>query len=201
MKRRNSWLTLLIIPLVVGSVAFAGTGPTSPDPRGEVQSVTYGLEENAPPKSPEPSGEAVRTDLAMHGTLWTAELRGQFQIFQPKGWGTTTRVKAASLQWVHIPLPYATFINGVAQRIQYVEFCAQSSNGAISKPVRMDLWANNQRFLSKNIGWLANNAIQCRNHAFATPVWKEDLGLSVLLNFANATDQITLYKAWVRLVP
>jgi hypothetical protein len=203
MNRRISLISLLMIPILLGSVAFTGAGATPPYQKAVDQSITYELDENAAPGSQVPSlgGEAVFTDMAMHGTLWTPEIRTNFALFRPYGWGTATKVKAASLQWVHIPLSYATYINGVAQKIQYVEFCAQSSNGGVSGPTRMDLWAHNVRFLQEHFAWPFTNNIACHGHLFATPVWKQDLGVSVQLAFSSAADTITLYKAWVRTVP
>jgi hypothetical protein len=203
MNRRISLISLLMIPILLGSVAFTGAGGTPPNQKVVDQSITYELDQNTAPGSQVPSlgGEAIFTDMAMHGTLWTPEIRTNFALFRSYGWGTATKVKAASLQWVHFPLSYPTYINGVSQRIQYVEFCAQSSSGFRSGPTRMDLWAHNVRFLIETFAWPPNNNINCHGHLFATPIWRQDLGISVQLGFANTADTITLFKAWMRTVP
>jgi hypothetical protein len=140
-------------------------------------------------------------DYTNHGTAWVPELRAKFSLFKPVGWGTMTKAKVAGNQWVHIPVPYPSRIADTLVKIKYVEFCAQSSSGVATKPIRLDLWDYTGRFYSTNIAWPANNNKFCFGHEFNPPIWQQDLGVSVLLHFANATDTITLYKAWVRVTP
>jgi hypothetical protein len=140
------------------------------------------------------------TDLVAYGTAWVPQQRWRFSRWRPMGWGTEARAKAAHVgvdQWVHIPLPLVTVHDSTNMKIYSVEFCAKSSNGAQTYPVRWDVWADDGRFHSAPINWAPNNNRQCIHHVFNPTVWKESLGISVLLHFANHTDVITLYKAWV----
>jgi hypothetical protein len=136
------------------------------------------------------------TDIAVHGTMWNAENRGQFSALKTFGWGTYTKAKAVGTQWVHIAIPYVTYLEDIAQKVRYVEFCAQSSAGATTKPSRLDIWGGATRFYTGAIVWPANNNRNCVGTFFTPGVWKEDLGISVQLNYANTADTITLYKAW-----
>lgn len=138
------------------------------------------------------------THLVMSGTAWVPQRRAQLAI-SPMGWGTVLRKKkVAGSEWVHIPLPTATYLKGVSQKISAVEFCAKITS-ANSRPMQMDLWDVDNRFYSGAItGWPVNT-IHCHSVGFNPPVWRSALSLSVNLQFANLTDQITLYKAWVNL--
>ncbi len=141
-------------------------------------------------------------DFTMHGTAWVREVYTFFKVFNPKGWGMATQAKAAGSAWVHIPIPYPSRIADSTMKIKYVEFCAKSTNGASTKPVQMDLWeAGGTKFLSVAVAWPAVNTYQCYGYTFSTPAWHQDLGMSLYLTYANATDAITLYKAWVRITP
>ena len=140
-------------------------------------------------------------DFGAHGTAWVAQKNTQFKLFRPYGWGIVTKAKAAGKKWVHISVPFPTRIAEDRMLISYVEFCAQSSNGAITKPIRWDMWDNNGMFYSEDISWPGNNNKNCYGHTFNPPFAIEGLGVSVQLNFANTTDKITLYKAWVRVTP
>jgi hypothetical protein len=142
---------------------------------------------------------APYTDVAAHGTMWMRESNGAFKTFSAKGWGTVTQVKAAGLQWVHIAVPLIPYLEDSSLKIFYVEFCAQSTNGASTKPVTLDLWGHNTKFYSAAITWPAVNTIQCVGASFAAGIWEQDLGVSVRINYANATDKVTLYKAWVHM--
>lgn len=155
-----------------------------------------------PAASINPVAPAGDYDFTNHGTAWVPENRASFLAFIPRGWGSATRVKAAGSQWVHIPIPYPTLMAGSLMYIKYVEFCAKSSNGASTKPIQMDLWeAGGTKFYSGAVSWPADNAYHCVGHTFSPATWRQDLGISVLLSYANTTDVITLYKAWVRVAP
>lgn len=151
------------------------------------------------PRSPARAADPAVSDLAVQGTAWVAETPGQLALFRHYGWGTAVRRKStgASDQWVHIPFAMFTFLEDRGQKLKFVEFCAQSTNGAATKPTRIDLWGNKSSFLSQAIAWPATNAYHC-SQVTLTPVWKESFGISVRLHFANATDTITLFKAWVQ---
>jgi len=139
------------------------------------------------------------TDMVAHGTAWVAERRGKFKMFKPFGWGTKMKIKVGpSNEWVHIPIPYMSRIENDRTWVEYVEFCGRSSNGALTKPIRLDVWNNRSRIASVTISWAANNNVQCHGISFSPKVMAQSLGLSVLLHFDSTTDNITLYKGWVR---
>jgi len=141
-------------------------------------------------------------DFTNHGTDWVAERRGKFSLFKPFGWGTKTKVKAATQEWVHIPVPMPSRIADDLVNVQYVEFCAQSSKGGKSKPIQWDLWDDNSgRFYSESIIWPADNLKHCIGHTFNPPYWASNLGVSVLIKYANKYNSVTLFKAWVRVQP
>lgn len=140
-------------------------------------------------------------DFTTHGTDWVNETPANVALSY-KGWGAIARAKTAAGQyWVHIPVPFPSRIANSLMKIKFVEFCAQSTNGANSKPVQMDLWEYPGQFASVGIAWPADNAKHCFTYTLNPAAFHQDLGVSVLLKFANTTDRITLYKAWVRLIP
>ncbi len=140
-------------------------------------------------------------DFTNHGTGWVNETPTQVELTY-KAWGAVARAKTTPGEyWVHIPMPFPTYLASSFMNIKYVEFCAKSTNGAVSKPVHMDLWANDGKFLNGLITWPADNAKHCSGHTFFNPIWKQDLGISVKIYFANTTDKVTLYKAWVKVAP
>jgi hypothetical protein len=204
MKTRISFFLVLIFSgflLLLGNVNVSAQNSAeeaniSIIPNGvEVKTFVFAHGEEPSPKTA--SLAAIPwTDISVHGTMWTPELRSKFSLFRPYGWGTATKVKAAGDQWVHIPIPYVTYLEDVAQKIRYVEFCAQSSAGSRTKPTALHLWAGSKRFYAGAISWPADNAYHCAGVSFSPGVWKEDLGVSVSLHYANAVDSITLYKAW-----
>ena len=186
MNRRIA-VTLLVLAalLAVGGLLVSQAAPLS-------QAIT--------PEGPgvAPAGQYHFTN---HGTAWEVQAPTAFSIFQKLGWGTLVRAKAAGDQWIHIPIPYTTYIADSPMNIYYVEFCAGSNHGAVTKPTRMDLWAEDGRFLSINLVWPADNADHCLGHFFSPTIWKQDLGMSILLHFANTSDTITMKKAWVVVTP
>ena len=143
------------------------------------------------------------THIVNAGTAWVPELRTKFSQWKPFGWGTQAKVKAAGVgyQWVHIPLTYMSYFDGTPTKLTYVEFCAKSSNGALTKPVTMDVWDNEVRIHSDPITWPADNAFHCWGYDFGAGAWHSGVGISVQLYFANTTDTITLYKAWAEISP
>lgn len=143
-------------------------------------------------------GATPRSDFAVHGSSWARESPSMFSSFKVMGWGTAAKVKAAGYQWVHISIPYLTYIEDIPQYVRYVEFCAASTNGASTKPVKLDVWAHTTRISSTAISWPADNGIHCYGVTYNPAVWKQDIGVSVQLYFANSTDKITLYKAWLQ---
>lgn len=190
--------TLILVLLLPFGLSFKTTGAEA-NPELQEPEVTSGVYNGAEPVPYERG--ATFTDYAIHGTAWVRQNPGQFSMFKTFGWGTEAKVKAAGDQWVHIPIPFTTYINGVSQKVTHLEFCAKSSNGAITKPVRLDVWASDTLVKWANITWAADNNLHCGYINISPGVWYQDIGISVKLHFANTTDKITLYKAWLSTSP
>lgn len=177
---RPAVLGLLVLLLVAGSAPLlAGANPSERAATGFVDIVNY-------------------------GTDWNPEVRSHFRLWKYLGWGTDTRLKAArapGYEWVHIPITLVSYVEGSPMYIDKVEFCAKSSNGLLTKPTDIHLWSDAGRFYTGTVTWANNNNKQCWSVDLTPNVWKESLGVSVRLYFANSTDTITLMKAWAHLVP
>jgi hypothetical protein len=194
MGHRTLFLTALF--LAVALVLIVSTSSTL---GAAISNPTRGSRTAAPFDEPANPGQ---THIALQGSMWEPQNYKHFSLWQPMGWGTIARIKPTKPadQWVHIGLPLLTFLNGTPQKVNYVEFCAQSSFGAQTKPVAMTIWDNNNSIGTKSFAWPADNGYHCVGYDFGTnTVWRSTLGLSVRLHFASASDTITLYKAWVKL--
>ena len=158
--------------------------------------------------TPEQRASSGPSDLVAFGTSWVPQLRGAFgNKWITYGWGVEAKVKPArapGYQWVHIPIPYMSVEEGTAVKLDLVQFCAKSSNGAATKPTDVHVWVDSNthatRIATQAITWASNNDKQCVTVNLAD-TWYASVGLSVALYFANANDTITLYKAWARVVP
>jgi hypothetical protein len=184
-------LTLLVMLLVVGSSAIL-LAADSPD--DVIAAETD-------------SARAITgaTDVVAHGSAWVPQLRNRFSRWWQLGWGTEVRSKAVAVgqdQWVHISIPFTARISDTRLRVERVEFCAKSSNGAQTRPVRVDVWSEYYgQLASQTVNWAPNSNVQCPVVVFNPPADAESLGVSVLLHFANNSDVITLQKAWARVMP
>jgi len=140
------------------------------------------------------------TDMVAHGTAWVAERPGKFKNsgWKPFGWGTWTRRKAAGNEWMHISIPYISRLEGDRTYVKYVEFCGESTNGAVTKPIRIDVWDNNTRIASQAVAWVANNNYQCHGVVINPAVAAQSLSVSVRVHYDNAVDQVTMFKAWAK---
>jgi len=187
MRPRIVLLSLLVL------IVVSGSGPN-----------VAGADDVASPSTDQPRATVGASDFTNYGTAWVPQIRNKFSQWKPLGWGTAVKVKTTAVgqdQWVHIPVPMPTLLDGSWVDISYVEFCAQSSSGASSKPVHWDLWSDYGQFYSENITWPADNNIHCIGHTFSQMTWQPNLGVTVLLHFTNSTHTITLYKAWVEVLP
>lgn len=183
---RPAILALLVLLLVAGSAPLlAGAGPAERAATGFVDTVSY-------------------------GTDWNPENRNYMSLWKWFGWGIEAKLKAARAPgyvWVHIPITLLSYNEGSAMKIDYVEFCAMSTNGVATKPTDLHLWEEtgsgdgSDRFYTSVISWPADNNTHCIGADLNPAVWKQSLGVSVRLYFANSTDKITLGKAWAHLVP
>lgn len=198
-----NYYKILFILLLIGLLFNGMTAEKPVLAQTDTTAVTEQVVVYTPGEGDDPVPSAITgyTDLVHQGTAWVAEKRYQLSLFKPYGWGTEVKAKAAGDQWVHIAVPYISILDGTAIKLQYAEVCGTSSNGAATKPTKIDLWRNTLRIGSYTIAWPADNAYHCAGVTLAVPDWKDSVGISVLLHFANTTDKITLAKAWVRLVP
>jgi len=188
--RSSSVRRLMIAALAVATVISGAVLATAEE---GAEPVTVATEEADARAS---SGDS---DMVAHGTAWVAERKWKLKMFKPYGWGTRVKIKVGpGDEWVHIPIPYIARIENDRTWVEYVEFCAHSTNGAATKPTRIDVWDNRVRIASVAISWTSNNNVQCHGIRINPKVLAQSIGVSVLLHFANATDRITLYKAWVR---
>jgi len=178
----------LKVPVLVGLLVLVLVTGSSP--------LVAGADNPAAPAAVEnPTARALGTlTLGSHGTAWVPERARQFSLWRPYGWGTAAKVKLTGIgdQWVHIQVPAASFLNGYLTGLYSAQFCARSSNGAQTKPIQIDIWNGSSRFYSAPVNWWADNAEHCWVVDFSPPKWTVTVGISVLLHFANSTDQITL---------
>ena len=159
----------------------------------------------APEPTVQPAAPAGNYDFATFGTEWQPEVRGQFTWFVPRDWGTQVKATGGTDRWVHIAIPFATYIAGTPMKISHIEFCAKTSNAAGgTKPTEVTATSDtgNTWLGGPSIGhkW-PDNALHCWYFDDPTPSFFPNLGLNVKLHFANTGDMITLYKAWVSVVP
>jgi hypothetical protein len=158
----------------------------------------------APEPTVQPAALAGNYDFATFGTEWQPQIRGQFTWFVPRDWGTQAKAAGGTDRWVHIAIPFATYIAGTPMKIKHIEFCAQSTNGAGgTKPVYVKGYSDtgNYWLAANTSGTWTDNALHCWFFDDPAPSFFPNLGLSVQLHFANTGDMITLYKAWVSVVP
>jgi hypothetical protein len=139
--------------------------------------------------------------MAIQGTAWVAERPGKFRNWKHWGWGTATRAKEATQEWVHIAVPTPTRIDGDYMWVRRVEFCAIAAKPLKSAPVQVDIWANNVRKIQVPIVWPDTDTQHCVPIVFDPAVWMESVGVSVLVKYANRFNKVTLTKAWVDVEP
>ena len=176
------------VALTVFALAFATAGGVSSAESDEV----------APEAALDITGQ---THVAVQGTDWVAERPGRFRTWKPYAWGVETRAKEATQQWVHIPIPTLTYVDGTPLKVMHLEFCARTSAPNKSKPVAIHIWANQSRVYTESISWPSTRSEHCHKVDFSPPVWMESVGVSVLVKYANRRNKVTLTKAWISLVP
>jgi len=156
----------------------------------------------AAPDASVKTADAGDYDFTNHGTAWVPEFRSQFTAFVPKGWGTQTKARVVGSYWVHMPIPYPSVLAASTMYVKYVEFCGKSNNYTKAYPVHWDMYdGSGSNFYSSNITWASDNAYHCIGATFTPGVWRQDLGISVLMTYQDTTTIFTLYKAWVRVNP
>lgn len=191
---------MIIFILFTSSVALSAPAQLQEDQSESV--VTGGVYTPGVDDPPELLAITGLSDFATQGTSWVSERPNRFRKWKVWGWGSQVAHWGSSTpadEWVHLPLTTATYIDGTKLYVSHVEFCAQSTNGALTKPTILHVRANEELIGNIPITW-SDNAYHCAYINFSPAKWAESVGISVRLHFANATDQITLYKGWVRMV-
>ncbi len=154
------------------------------------------------PAAVQPAAGPGNYDFTTYGTSWIPEVLGQYNWWHARGWGMQAKPKTIGDKWVHIPLPYPSGISNTAMKVTYIEFCAQSANGAAGTgPNQMDIYSDGAGlFHSEAITWWADNSRHCWGYRLPTQpgirTWA-----SRPSSLSKPFDLITLYKAWVRVVP
>jgi hypothetical protein len=202
MKHTKIIFVLLVIVILISSSAALGA-PAEVQESEDVEEISVFVYTPGVDDPPELLAITGAVDLVTQGTGWVQERKFKYSKWKHYGWGTLAQTyKTPRDEWVHLPVTYATRIdNTFPMKVEYVEFCAQSTNGTVTKPVTLHV--RNQATLmgSKAIAWPADNAYHCAGMSFSPNKYGESLGISVKLHFENNADQITLYKGWVRLQP
>jgi len=182
MSKKGAVMLLLALTMLLAVVPGSGATTTEPEPA----------------EAPEAIGSFVHA--TNHGTAWVAERKWKFSTFAPIAWGMRSSAKAATTEWVHIPIPIPTYIDGTQLKVNYVQFCARSTNPTQTKPITIDLFADNVRVHSSAITWPDKVTKHCHGISFPAR-WMETLGLSVRVAYADASDWVVFHKAWAQLVP
>lgn len=178
----------VVIALTVFALAFATAGSVSSAETGSA----------VPAEVADITGQ---THIAVQGTDWVAERPQKFRRWKAYAWGVETRAKEATQEWVHIPIPTPTYIDGTPLKVMHLEFCAKASAPRKSAPVAVHIWANQSRIYTETIAWPLTRAEHCHKIDFSPPRWMESVGVSVLVKYANRRNTVTLTKAWISLVP
>ncbi len=202
MKTRILIILFLCLPLL-----FLGNPPsTSASFAGEEGFQSFLYEYGNPP----PEVIALRaaratteTDMDMQGTAWQPQFRGHFK-WAVKPWGVETKAGDGygdTYQWVHISIPVPYYVQGEQQYLSYVEFCAKSDNPTETKPTKIEVWSYQTRVYMGTITWPDSTATLCQSVILTPPYLASYLGVSVLVKYANTTDQLDLYGAWAMFEP
>jgi hypothetical protein len=176
-----------LVALMVFTLAFAATSGVSSAENDLV--------------APEAGVITGQSHMAIHGTAWVAERPGKFRVWKHWGWGTATRAKAPTEEWVHIAVPTPTNIDDDYMNVFHVEFCAIAKKPLKSAPVAVHLWANQARIHAEPITWPNQTTEYCHKIDFAPAKWMDTVGISVKVKYANKYNLVTLTKAWIAVTP
>jgi len=201
MKIKALFVFIMLIPLIVGSVVYAGDRlPNRPGGDTTGESIVYEYKEGVVPEHLKVAPEASKTELVLNGLYWFPEKEGKFTKVKRGYWGTLTMATPGGW-WVDVSVPLVTYLNGVGQYVKYVEFCGQSSNGAKTKPISWEINSMRKNEWDGPIAWPANNNLNCVGHTFTPKVIIEDLNIAVKVYYKNNTHDFSFYKAWAKVVP
>jgi hypothetical protein len=181
--RKKSIVAVMVFALAFATLGGISTAEEAPVPGDSIEAI------------------AGQSHVAVQGTNWVAERPARFLRWRPYAWGVMTRAKAAGQQWVHIAVPTTTYIDDSALSVFHVEFCATATQPTKTAPVAVHLWADDTRIYTESIVWPDTTSEYCHQIDFAPATWFESVGISVLVNYANDRNKVTLNKAWIALIP
>jgi len=190
---------LVLVPLVISSVAYAGepTPPTDETPAPE-DSVIIDPQDGVIIERPDLGPDATNRYLVMLGINWFPEKVNKFSKIKRDNRGTTTRVNTPGSYYVDISIPLIDYENGKEQKIEQVGFCGQSSKGAKTKPVQWKLWSSSGIFFTGTMTWPSDEDPHCVVKTFSTPKYESGLTVSALVNYYNTSHTFTFMESWVR---
>jgi len=142
-----------------------------------------------------------QTHMAVQGTDWVAERPAKFRRWKTYAWGVETKRVKAGQEWVHIAIPTPTYIDNSQLKVFHIEFCAIATKPLKSGPKAVHIWANQARIHAESITWPDTTKEHCHIIDFSPPKWMESVGISVLVDYANRNNKVTMTKAWIALVP
>jgi len=201
MKKSILIALIVLIPLVIGSVPLVRATDLQPPSVTPTEiSVAHSPDEGVPPELLNPDLGFV--DTAFNGLFWMPEKEGKFSKIKHRAsyGGTRLRVNTPGDYWVDLPLSFDTYIDGIARKISFVEFCGQTTNYNKVFPIYWLFWDEAYNFDGVNIIWASNNNVNCSSRTFSPAVWKQSLAISVLVRFKNTSDYFTFRKAWLKTI-
>lgn len=139
------------------------------------------------------------TDIPVQGHAWVAQSPATLSTWVPLGWGTDVRRGAPGGEWFHIAIPAPSVMFGNWSDVTYIEFCYKTTNTATYVDT-MHFWSNDAYVGDHPLSAPPDTDYHCYGHNFSPPQWFESVGLSIYGTFADSAHQITLYKAWARVV-
>jgi len=179
MKIKALIALMLLAPLVIGSVAYAG------------DTVTVEQAIDAP--------EAGERYFGMYGINWFPEKAGKFSKIKRNVNGTKTQVNTPGTYYVNISIPIFYYEDGTQNGLYGVRFCGQSSKGAKTKPVKWKFWASGTQFFSESILWPADEDEHCIDEYFTPTALQNNLLVQVYVKYYNTTHTFTFKRAFALL--
>jgi len=189
MKTKILIALFILVPFIFTTTALAD--PALP-PRGSDsttesgQALVFDGEGSLLRRNPDVSF----TGIGMYSTNWFAEADKYFKAVKRYPSGTKFKAVAPGDFWVDLTIPVPYTIEGAVKEVDYVEFCARSSNGAKTKPKYVEVWSEEAKIANKPFIWNPNNNQQCIGVAISPAQRVFNLAVAVELKFKNTTDKI-----------
>jgi len=193
MKIKTLLALALLVPLVIGSVAYAGD-PTPPDlePAAEEVSVVTDYHPGELSEQFTLSPDIVERAFGAYGDSWNPEKDGKFSKVKRNPKGTITQVNTPGSYYVNISIPLMYWEDGSYGKIKEVRFCGQSSKGEKTKPVRWEFWEEGTKFLDASVPWPADEKLHCVEKSYTTATMDlRSLLVRVLVDYANISHTFT----------